>query len=260
MPNAFRKILAAQIAANGGYCRGRWDTYPLAWNVKVAYFWPSLQEIMPKVEQALQEEFGLALTAVNALVQQVSAPHTSEEVAAVSVKILLKGWLSADGMSERVLENMCNQLDGTDTYKFLSPAREKAFGVSTPDEGFAAEFGFVGRMGGHLVLLNFEGKRLQGTSPRELLDSLQPDSGAGAPTNCWVQKLAAFVAECDEMFSKKAVQEEYLYQIAYLLAESLSNLHDLLLSQEKERVECLYWAEKERVECLYWAERDVMTV
>lgn len=249
MPNVFRKILAAQIAANGGYCRGRWDTYPLSWNVKVAYFWPSLEEIMPKVEQVLQEEFRLALTAVNALVQQASGPHTSEEVAAASVKILLKGWLDADGMSEQVLENMCNQLDGTDTYKFLTPAREKAFGVSTPDAGFAVKFAFTGRMGGHLVLDHFEGQKLAGVYPKDLYEELQPGGGASNYSNRWVQKLAAFVAECDEMFSKKAVQEEYLYQIAYLLAESLSNLHDLLLSQEKERVERLYWAE-----------RDVMTV
>jgi hypothetical protein len=268
--NIWRELLARAVEKNGGYSSGYHERYALEWNVALGFG-------VPDSDRVLQNVF-----------EHDNMEHTREDFMCVVPPERLEEWCSDwddehtqerlwSIVQESMAEGVTGSVKGTylasirpeianryglvyhnwpwkfarrteedmayyDAYKKAGWMRVEPF---SKDIEFDASFELHGRSGKHLCLTEFEGRSLEMSSDKFAETLRKWDDGY---SNEWCQKLLAYIAECDEMFSSKAVKGEFDYQVLYRAAQDLNDLYD-----ECEK------AQKEAAERLYWAERDVMT-
>ena len=67
--------------------------------------------------------------------------------------------LGQQGLSEiaynDAIEEMRESMNGNDTMQFVTPERERRWGVQVPKEGLKCQYEFIGRSGGYLTLTHF---------------------------------------------------------------------------------------------------------
>ena len=157
--NGYRRLLPAvyhQCDATDRYYDR--ETWPLCWNVKIhqsASFemvWRKM--CTPDFEFINEAE---ALTIIP------------------SLKALEKRWTGIEQtMYDRAVADMRESFLTSDTYNFVSPAKEKKYGVEFPIKGAECKWGFMGRSGGWLVLREFMGRPISNEHSHSW-DDAKPD-------------------------------------------------------------------------------------
>ena len=209
--NIWRELLARAIEDNGGYYANH-DKVALAWNVK----------IHAGVED-LAEYTGSANFKDN------MPDEVLEDKKLLKEAIKLADW-NKDHVWQWALDDVREGVSGNyaaDTYRSMTPARFNHFGLIEAKGGtyFDVEFSFCGRSGGYICIKTFEGVALGNISASQLAESLrEPDHWNGSEyPNAWCQKLVAFIAECDEMFTREKAEAEFSYQIDYMAARAVED-------------------------------------
>jgi hypothetical protein len=75
---------------------------------------------------------------------------------------LREAWDGTHGMNayEYAIDDMRRSFADDDTYRTISPACAARWGIPYPEESWDVEYAFVGRSGGHLAIVKFEGRHL----------------------------------------------------------------------------------------------------
>ncbi len=267
--NVYRRLLAAAVERNAGYLRAYRECYPLSWDVSLTASIPSYDKLFADRHQIVADCLG-------------PLPDLDKFLPAKALTVLKDKWSNGAwrlGLWNRVTDDMRESLTGGDTYRTMAPEVATRYGLPvqrfprkyrrlTMDDvcyhpaskqGWVLEdpwvlpfyrvkWAFAGRNGKHLVLSEFEGRRLDRCSSEELAEAIR--SGAeGTYSNKWCQALLAMIHEWDTCFTRKAVEDEFVYQCKWQFAQKLEIIHDAAAEAGKEA------AERD-----YWAERDIVTV
>jgi hypothetical protein len=168
--------------------------HALCWNVKM-HNSPDFDKVWKKMCTPDFEYINEA----EAITRIPSIPNLREEWEQVS-----------NAMYEAALETMRESFLGDDTMKFVTPEREKKWGISCGDNGLDCKYAFFGRSGGWLVLTHFMGMDID-TEMVEL-----PEVGYEMHRlvdNYRLPYLYAMIEEISHMVSHR--DEELVYQLAF---------------------------------------------
>jgi hypothetical protein len=205
MHKKLKQHIAQMVERNGGYIGGGYhtSTYPLEWNVEIGYSceWEDALEAARKQFS----EFGL---------DHFPAPVLKRAVVEV------KRNYDAYRRWEWVQEDMVRDLNDDDGLRSCSPDVFRKWGIIEPKGGlyFDVKWDLVGRCGKHLVMAEFEGVILRGVRNSDLVEWILNGDDYENVSNHDLRCLAAYIEECDRMFSRKAVKEEFYYKLGWQLA------------------------------------------
>lgn len=217
MHKRLKRHIARMIERNGGYSGGGYHTpsYPLEWNVEIGYSadWDEALE-------AAREQFG------EFGIDPFPAPVLKRSIAEVRREY------DANIRWEWVRDDMARSLEEDDGLRTCSPGIFRKWGITEPKSGlyFDVKWELVGRCGKHLVLAEFEGVTLRGIGNDDLLEMILNGDECENIANRDLRHLAAYIEECNKMFSRRAIKEEFYYKLGWQL---VSDIYDKCTEREK---------------------------
>jgi hypothetical protein len=228
-----RELLARAVESNGGYTRHLSGSWPLSWEVPIQSRKSTFDELFDAaVKQLRQDHIG-------------DEPTHWTPAHLKNVKFDWNSSMRGGGLFYQIAEDMRNDVQDSDTFKFMRPEIEKRYGLSVDPlrtrmyikepgckfriehdypRAFDVEFEFVGRGGKHLVISAFEGRKLVGLSAKDLAQMMR--SGDGAYSNAWCRDLLAMVHEWDLCFTPQEVESSWESAAAGMLARRLLEIHE----------------------------------
>jgi hypothetical protein len=144
--------------------------------------------------------------------QMVKDYYVNEAEAIVripSVKKLADEWESEDRANvagEFALECMRATFTDDDTMKYVTPERERRWGLDNEPEGWDSKYTFIGRSGGHLALTHFMGYDLTDDDWDKNLPEIP---------NRVIHRLCPMLEEIRYMVDHR--DEELLFQLAFYM-------------------------------------------
>lgn len=220
MNNKLKQEVYDLLKSNGGYHGG---PFPLSWNVALYDTDTDWESVLPKALTC--EEFSFACfckSTMRRAIKQVAASYNPES------------------MWESTQEYLWRSLNEDNTYNTCSPEVLKKWKLD--DQYFDVKLELHGRCGKHLVISEFEGIKLYPMRNSELIHNSffltilkdNEDLYGGAFSNQWVRRLAAYVEECNKMFTSKKASEEFNFQVVYNIASRIYEAANEIETKRKE--------------------------
>ena len=211
--NTYRRLLAEAIERNGGYSRGYHDRYPIEYDVSL---WRADLDV-DHVYKKMCETHGYLppITGLEWDEEQIWR-WTQEDL-----------YHSLDCDAYRTYSTDTAKRFGLPYHRFPQrykrrtnecayyPAKLAGWRREDPyiPEYYDVKFELAGRGGKHLVVTEFQGRRLEGFSSDELAERIR-ESECETYSNVWCNRLLAMMHEWDKCFTPEAAADEMEYQAA----------------------------------------------
>lgn len=231
--NIFRKLLIEKLEENGGY-HARYDSYAIEYEVGLYYADTDIDHLA----KVAADEHGLDLKLFELVRDDIEWDDDQQ-------------WSWAqETMAWQLDDSDCYATYGADTAKMFGlpyerfprqyarrtnemafyPAANRNWLLVDPyiNRHFEVQFGLAGRGGKHLVITEFEGRKLN-ISNSDLIDLLQAPEDwyyCNDYTNKWCRNLLAMLTEWEKCFTSKIASEELEWRMADQLAKAVEDYVD----------------------------------
>lgn len=123
-------------------------------------------------------------------------------------------WANHDLIYDYIIDDMREQLTGTDVFRSVRPSLERKWKVDS-SKCWDVKYGFAGRSGGHLVIEEFEGHNRVEMEPGNIHEYFSEEC---------LRKLCAMLEEVALSVAKR--EEEFHYQSGFQLGQLIERVRE----------------------------------